>query len=52
MGFQDKQLTQSLSANGNLSLTEKWKITAKSGHDFVAKGLYTIIGITSDLDLN
>lgn len=50
IGFAEKNVTQSLSANGNLSLTEKWKLTVTSGYDFVAKGLsYTTIGITRDL---
>ncbi len=50
IGFEERQLTQSLAANGNLSLTEKWKLTATSGYDFVANGLsYTTIGIIRDL---
>ncbi len=50
IGYAEKTITQSLSANGNLSLTEKWKLTVTSGYDFVAQGLgYTTIGITRDL---
>ena len=49
-GYQNQQISQALSANGTLSLTEKWKLTATSGYDFVAKGLgYTTIGVIRDL---
>ena len=49
-GLAAKNITQALSANGNLSLTEKWKLTVTSGYDFIAQGLgYTTIGITRDL---
>jgi hypothetical protein len=49
-GYAPKSLTQSLTVNGNVSLTEKWKITVTSGFDFIAQGLtYTTIGITRDL---
>jgi lipopolysaccharide assembly outer membrane protein LptD (OstA) len=50
VGYQEKSITQSIMANGNLSLTEKWKLTGSSGYDFVAKGIsYTMIGIIRDL---
>ena len=50
VGYAQKNITQSISANGNLSLTEKWKLTVTSGYDFIAQGLgYTTIGITRDL---
>ncbi|MDB5272182.1 MAG: hypothetical protein JWO58_549 [Chitinophagaceae bacterium] len=50
VGYNPQSFTQSLSANGNISLTEKWKLTITSGYDFVAQGLtYTTIGITRDL---
>jgi len=50
VGYQEKQFTQSLTANGNLSLTEKWKLTATTGYDFVAKGMgFTTIGVIRDL---
>ena len=49
-GYLAAKTTQSLTASGNLSLTEKWKLTASSGYDFIAKGLsYTTIGIVRDL---
>lgn len=36
-GFIEGKVTQSLRFNGDLSLTEKWKITFQSGYDFEKK---------------
>jgi hypothetical protein len=33
-GFREGKITQSLRFNGDLSLTEKWKVTFNSGYDF------------------
>lgn len=50
IGFAESQVIQALTFNGDLSLTEKWKMTYNSGYDFVSKSLtYTNLAITRDL---
>jgi lipopolysaccharide assembly outer membrane protein LptD (OstA) len=50
LGFAESQVVQALTFNGDLSLTEKWKMTYNSGYDFVSKSLtYTNLAITRDL---
>jgi lipopolysaccharide assembly outer membrane protein LptD (OstA) len=50
IGFAKSQVVQALTFNGDLSLTEKWKMTYNSGYDFVSKSLtYTNLAITRDL---
>ncbi len=50
-GFADPTITQSLTVSGNISLTEKWKIMASSGYDFVNKKLsYTTVNVMRDLN--
>lgn len=45
-----KQLTQSLTFNGDLNLTPRWKVGFDSGYDFVKKEMtYTRINIFRDL---
>ena len=45
-----QQITQSVTFNGDLSLTKKWKISATSGYDFVSKKLtLTSINVYRDL---
>jgi lipopolysaccharide assembly outer membrane protein LptD (OstA) len=49
-GYARSQVVQALNATGDLSLTEKWKISYGTGYDFVSKALtYTNIGIHRDL---
>ncbi|MBN2683173.1 MAG: LPS-assembly protein LptD [Bacteroidales bacterium] len=46
----EKTITQTLTVNGDISLTKKWKITATSGYDFVKKNIsYTTVNIIRDL---
>jgi hypothetical protein len=50
IGYAKSQVVQALTFNGDLSLTEKWKMTYNSGYDFVSKSLtYTNLAITRDL---
>ncbi len=50
IGFAKSQVVQALTFNGDLSLTEKWKMTYNSGYDFVSHSLtYTNLAITRDL---
>jgi hypothetical protein len=45
-----KQLTQSVTFNGDLNLTPKWKVGFDSGYDFIKKEMtYTRINIFRDL---
>lgn len=49
-GFEDPKITQTLRFNGDLSLSDKWKITYNSGYDFENKEFtLTRFGITRDL---
>jgi hypothetical protein len=49
-GFRDAVITQSLTFNGNLSLSEHWKVRFGSGYDFQQNEFtYTNIGIARDL---
>ncbi|MDR1951409.1 MAG: hypothetical protein LBP96_04170, partial [Bacteroidales bacterium] len=46
----DRRITQGLTFNGNLDLTDKWKISFSSGWDFVNKEIsQTMFNITRDL---
>ena len=46
----EKQVTQSIRFNGDISLTEKWKIAFSSGYDFTNKEFtYTTLNIYRDL---
>ena len=50
IGFNEGKVTQSLKFNGDLSLTQKWKMTFSSGYDFERKKFNeTRVGITRDL---
>ena len=50
LGFREGKITQSLKFNGDLSLTQKWKMTFNSGYDFQNKKFNeTRLGITRDL---
>jgi hypothetical protein len=49
-GLSRPQTTQTLNFSGDLSLSEKWKITFTSGYDFVANApSLTQIGVVRDL---
>jgi hypothetical protein len=49
-GFQPGSVVQTLSFNGDVSLTQKWKIQFNSGYDFVERALsFTQFTITRDL---
>lgn len=51
VGFAEQKLTQSFTVSGDLSLTEKWKLSASSGYDFVNKKLtYTVVNVRRDLN--
>ena len=46
----EENITQSLGFNGNIKLTEKWKIGFRSGYDFIEKNLtHTSLDIYRDL---
>jgi len=50
MGIANNQVVQTLSVNGDISLTPKWKITFSTGWDFTNHGLsYTSLNIYRDL---
>ena len=50
VGYREGKITQSLRFNGDLSLTQKWKMTFSSGYDFENKRFNeTRLGITRDL---
>lgn len=50
VGFKEGKVTQSLRFSGDLSLTQKWKMTFNSGYDFERKKFNeTRLGITRDL---
>lgn len=49
-GFDEPTIAQTLDFSGDLSLTEKWKMTFSSGYDFSQKDFsYTSLGINRDL---
>jgi hypothetical protein len=49
-GIDSMRILQAITANGDFSLTEKWKIGFNTGYDFVAKDFtYTEINIFRDL---
>ncbi|MFL5728979.1 MAG: putative LPS assembly protein LptD, partial [Cytophagaceae bacterium] len=50
LGFNKSNTSQSLAFNGDVRLTEKWKVAFTSGYDFVNQGLsYTTLSINRDL---
>jgi hypothetical protein len=50
IGFNKANTSQTLSFNGDVKLSEKWKVAFTSGYDFVNKGLsYTTFSINRDL---
>ncbi len=50
IGFQEARVTQTLNFNGDVKMTEKWKIGFNSGYDFESKGLsFTQFTIYRDL---
>jgi hypothetical protein len=50
VGFIKANTSQTLSFNGDVKLSEKWKVAFTSGYDFVNKGLsYTTFSINRDL---
>ncbi len=50
IGFRDPSITQSLSFSGDLSLTDKWKLTYNSGYDFERNEFtQTRVGASRDL---
>jgi hypothetical protein len=49
-GLQESQLNQTLNMNGDVSVTQKWKMTFNTGWDFIENDLsYTSLGIFRDL---
>ena len=50
MGIATNQTVQTLSVNGDISITPKWKVTFNTGWDFTNHGLsYTSINVYRDL---
>ena len=50
MGIANNKVVQTLSVNGDISLTPKWKVTFSTGWDFTNLGLsYTSLNIYRDL---
>lgn len=50
-GFEDPRIIQTINFNGDLSLTEKWKVGFSSGYDFTQKDV-TITNININRDLH
>mgnify|MGYP003673520170 CR=1 FL=1 len=49
-GFREADVTQAITLNGSVSITEKWQINLTSGYDLATKELtHTTIGINRDL---
>ena len=49
-GFRESDVTQALTFNGDVSITDKWKINFNSGYDLATKELtHTTISINRDL---
>lgn len=49
-GVQDNNVTQTLNFNGNLNLTQKWRVGFNSGYDFANKALArTTLNVSRDL---
>ncbi len=49
-GVEENRVTQTLNFNGNLNLTEKWRIGFNSGYDFTNKALSrTTLNVSRDL---
>ncbi|QHT70518.1 LPS-assembly protein LptD [Rhodocytophaga rosea] len=51
-GFEKAVVSQTLSFNGDLKLTEKWKIAINSGYDFVGGGIINTTSINIHRDLH
>lgn len=51
-GFAPAQVIQTLTFNGDLKITDKWKIGVNSGYDFVNKGIVNITSINIYRDLH
>ena len=50
MGIATNQIVQTLSVNGDISITPKWKVSFSTGWDFTNHGLsYTSLNIYRDL---
>jgi hypothetical protein len=50
IGFAEATTTTSLTLSGDLSISEKWKITFSSGYDFINKGItYSMLTLNRDL---
>jgi hypothetical protein len=50
VGFNESEIKQTLTFSGDLSLTEKWKVTFRSGYDFDKNDFTTTqLGLTRDL---
>jgi len=48
--YEEKKITQTLTVDGNLNLTDKWKITMRSGYNMTEKALSpTSVSIHRDL---
>jgi len=49
-GKRQNKVIQTFRVSGDLSITQKWKITAQSGYDFESKGIsYTSMSVYRDL---
>ena len=49
-GFSNSNIVQTLTFNGDVSITKKWKVAFNSGYDFVVRGLsFTQFNISRDL---
>lgn len=51
-GYEKAVISQTLSFNGDLKLTDKWKIALNSGYDFVGKGIINTTSINIHRDLH
>jgi hypothetical protein len=51
-GFDKAVVSQTLSFNGDLKITDKWKIAVNSGYDFVNKGITNITSLNIHRDLH
>jgi hypothetical protein len=51
-GYEKAVVSQTLSFNGDLKVTDKWKISYNSGYDFVGKGIISNTSLNIHRDLH
>jgi hypothetical protein len=51
-GIQKPVVSQTLSFNGDVKMTDKWKVSFNSGYDFVGKGIISTTSLNIHRDLH